>query len=262
VSRKFGGYGDGVPPVPIPNTEVKPISADGTWGEIPWESRTPPVISPAQCGAFFLPVLGFELMGNPIPVEMLGLHRERSARSDDLLLQRKMVRVASQMIMSILKKVDTETLQRVVIPEVARVAFAPEFYRFPYRERYFEFGYFYMDDAMRAFINRDDKGRRNRAGVESPFTSSDTPHVVRPQHREVASEIVPALSVLSPSERMAMTQFHFRFAVVMGLKPEDDLFVRRAGDGLARLVELGLLDKAGQVTPFEVEPISISMGRS
>src|SRR5690554_937142 len=27
-----GGYGEGVPPVPIPNTEVKPFSADGTWG--------------------------------------------------------------------------------------------------------------------------------------------------------------------------------------------------------------------------------------
>ena len=29
-------------PVPIPNTEVKPVSADGTWGAAPWESRTPP----------------------------------------------------------------------------------------------------------------------------------------------------------------------------------------------------------------------------
>src|SRR5690606_26917202 len=32
-------------PVPIPNTEVKPLSADGTWGEIPWESRTSPDLS-------------------------------------------------------------------------------------------------------------------------------------------------------------------------------------------------------------------------
>ena len=38
----FGGHGGGVTPVPIPNTEVKPASADGTWGETPWESRTPP----------------------------------------------------------------------------------------------------------------------------------------------------------------------------------------------------------------------------
>jgi hypothetical protein len=37
-----GGYSDGETPVPIPNTAVKPISADGTWGEAPWESRTPP----------------------------------------------------------------------------------------------------------------------------------------------------------------------------------------------------------------------------
>jgi hypothetical protein len=27
-----GGHSGGVTPVPIPNTEVKPASADGTWG--------------------------------------------------------------------------------------------------------------------------------------------------------------------------------------------------------------------------------------
>ena len=27
-------------PVPIPNTEVKFLSADDTWGAAPWESRT------------------------------------------------------------------------------------------------------------------------------------------------------------------------------------------------------------------------------
>src|SRR4051812_46371442 len=37
-----GGHSGGVTPVPIPNTEVKPSSADGTWDESPWESRTPP----------------------------------------------------------------------------------------------------------------------------------------------------------------------------------------------------------------------------
>ena len=31
---------EGVTPVPIPNTEVKPFSADGTWLEATWESRT------------------------------------------------------------------------------------------------------------------------------------------------------------------------------------------------------------------------------
>ncbi len=37
-----GGHGGGETPVPIPNTAVKPASADGTWGVAPWESRTPP----------------------------------------------------------------------------------------------------------------------------------------------------------------------------------------------------------------------------
>ena len=42
LTTDFGGHGGGVTPVPIPNTEVKPSSADGTWVERPWESRTPP----------------------------------------------------------------------------------------------------------------------------------------------------------------------------------------------------------------------------
>ena len=35
-----GGYSEGVPPLPIPNREVKPLSADGTAER--WESRSPP----------------------------------------------------------------------------------------------------------------------------------------------------------------------------------------------------------------------------
>ena len=37
-----GGQSGGETPVPIPNTEVKTASADGTWGETPRESRSPP----------------------------------------------------------------------------------------------------------------------------------------------------------------------------------------------------------------------------
>ena len=37
-----GGDGERVTPVPIPNTEVKSFSAEGTWGATPWESRTSP----------------------------------------------------------------------------------------------------------------------------------------------------------------------------------------------------------------------------
>ena len=40
--KGHGGDSGGEPPVPIPNTEVKPGSADGTWGATPWESRTLP----------------------------------------------------------------------------------------------------------------------------------------------------------------------------------------------------------------------------
>ena len=37
-----GDNGERVPPVPIPNTEVKPLSADGTWLETARESRSSP----------------------------------------------------------------------------------------------------------------------------------------------------------------------------------------------------------------------------
>ena len=41
-----GGISGGATPVPIPNTEVKPSSADGTARETLWESRAPPGVLP------------------------------------------------------------------------------------------------------------------------------------------------------------------------------------------------------------------------
>ena len=40
---KSGDNRKGVTPVPIPNTEVKPFSAEDTWWEAAWENRTLPV---------------------------------------------------------------------------------------------------------------------------------------------------------------------------------------------------------------------------
>ena len=37
-----GAYSDEGPPVPIPNTAVKLISAENTWGAAPWEDRATP----------------------------------------------------------------------------------------------------------------------------------------------------------------------------------------------------------------------------
>src|SRR5438067_3355906 len=42
MQQVSGGHSGDVTPVPIPNTEVKLASADGTWGVFPWESRSPP----------------------------------------------------------------------------------------------------------------------------------------------------------------------------------------------------------------------------
>ena len=54
-----GDYGERDPPVPMPNTEVKPFSADGTWLETTWESRTLPYsmkkgLTPNGVGSFFM----------------------------------------------------------------------------------------------------------------------------------------------------------------------------------------------------------------
>jgi hypothetical protein len=56
----FGGHSGEVPPVPIPNTEVKLSSADGTARATVWESRSPPNSSAkppwvTSHGGFFLP---------------------------------------------------------------------------------------------------------------------------------------------------------------------------------------------------------------
>ena len=40
---KTGANGGEVPPVPIPNTEVKLISVENTWLETAWEDRAAPV---------------------------------------------------------------------------------------------------------------------------------------------------------------------------------------------------------------------------
>ena len=42
IAAISGGNDERVPPVPIPNTAVKPLSADGTWLDTARESRSPP----------------------------------------------------------------------------------------------------------------------------------------------------------------------------------------------------------------------------
>src|SRR5207247_6761007 len=44
-SKFAGGHRSRVTPVPIPNTEVKPATADGTAWETVWESRSLPALS-------------------------------------------------------------------------------------------------------------------------------------------------------------------------------------------------------------------------
>ena len=59
VFKVFGGNSEEGTPVPIPNTEVKLFSADGTAWDTTWESRSPPkfILSPfLREGAFFVSV--------------------------------------------------------------------------------------------------------------------------------------------------------------------------------------------------------------
>ena len=57
-TRQYSGdNGERDPPVPIPNTEVKPFSADGTWLETARESRSLPDYNEkklSMCRASFL----------------------------------------------------------------------------------------------------------------------------------------------------------------------------------------------------------------
>ena len=62
VFRFLGDHGGGETPVPIPNTAVKPFSADGTAWVTVWESRTLPRIKFASAKA-----------GIEGPSEMMGL---------------------------------------------------------------------------------------------------------------------------------------------------------------------------------------------
>ena len=62
VFKFLGDHGGGETPVPIPNTEVKPFSADGTAWVTVWESRTLPRIKFASAKA-----------GIEGPSEMMGL---------------------------------------------------------------------------------------------------------------------------------------------------------------------------------------------
>ena len=53
-TRSFsGGYGEGDPPVPIPNTEVKPLCVDGTWLVTARESRSLPDPTKSRFPALF-----------------------------------------------------------------------------------------------------------------------------------------------------------------------------------------------------------------
>ena len=48
IKRLCGYYSKEDTPVPIPNTEVKLLSADGTWRATSWESRTQPNLVHAE----------------------------------------------------------------------------------------------------------------------------------------------------------------------------------------------------------------------
>ena len=64
-----GGHRRGVTPVPIPNTEVKPSTADGTACESVWESRSLPGVFPqARCESVgpFLFVAGSRFAGSRV----------------------------------------------------------------------------------------------------------------------------------------------------------------------------------------------------
>src|SRR4051812_36668520 len=84
-SRKFGGTGVGETPLPIPNREVKPHSADGTCPLWDRESRSPPVYSllssrPARLEVVKALRVAVELRSSPLPASARGADVDFPAR--------------------------------------------------------------------------------------------------------------------------------------------------------------------------------------
>ena len=68
--KVLGDYSEGETPVPIPNTEVKPFSADGTAWVTVWESRTLPRIKLVSAKAGIKgpsEMMGFVVCASPFP---------------------------------------------------------------------------------------------------------------------------------------------------------------------------------------------------
>ena len=69
VNTISGGNGKRDPPVPIPNTAVKPLRADGTWLETARESRSSP--EPLSPALGISPSAGFFYFGRPYGSTMI-----------------------------------------------------------------------------------------------------------------------------------------------------------------------------------------------
>ncbi len=88
----LGDCSEGVPPVPIPNTAVKPFSPDGTARASAWESRTLPKLNtrkspPATEGFFVLGKKG----GSPRPIVSGNLSRPPAGEGDEFLERKDLI---------------------------------------------------------------------------------------------------------------------------------------------------------------------------
>ena len=83
-SKFAGGHRIRVPPVPIPNTEVKPDTADGTARETVWESRSLPALflRPSVINRSGLSHVRGSIRRTQFPV-LHGLPRRRPGRDRD-----------------------------------------------------------------------------------------------------------------------------------------------------------------------------------
>ena len=64
MKESLGDWSDGGTPGHIPNPEVKTVSADGTWGAAPWESRS----LPRDFSCLFKQDLKILVTANPLTV--------------------------------------------------------------------------------------------------------------------------------------------------------------------------------------------------
>ena len=90
-----GANYDEVPPVPIPNTEVKLISAEDTWRAAAWENRSVPVLKYKEVAMIVNIVAAFLYFSNKSPktLKTIGIAQQTVLYTNYILKVKKLCNI-------------------------------------------------------------------------------------------------------------------------------------------------------------------------